>query len=136
MACQPQTDLSPESENPNEPLSQESHQGTALCHDLVFVEPKFFFAESDITVDRANRTIAFMKDRLPNLMETKYQSLKEQPERDDGLMEGEIGIGYHNGLSILNLYKLKLEALSASPADKDLAIDLFCTTLSQTIAID
>ena len=136
MACQPNKDLRSDLQDSNEPLSQESHQGTVLCHNLVFAEPKFSFAESDVTAARATRAIAFLQDELPSRMETKYQSLKEQPGRDDGLMEGEIAISYYNGLAILKLYRLKLEALSASPSDKDRATALFCTVLSQTIAGD
>lgn len=108
-----------------------------LCADIEYeFEADFAYREAEFTAEKAARTSSFLRNDLWRWMENKYQSLKEAPDRGDGLIEGEIGIAYFNNLTFLNLYILRLEALSAPQEMRAEKIQLFCDALSQDYRAD
>lgn len=108
-----------------------------ICHDFSSdIEPDMQRQESDFTKENYELSQYAVETTIREWMESKFERAKNHPRQNSKLFEGEIWLAHANNSAMVNGYVLKLEYLSASVDDKEVARQSFCQFLTTTPYFD
>lgn len=117
--------------------AETAHADHAICHDFSSnIELDMQRPESDFTQENYRFAKQSLEETIPEWMETAFKHNKAFPETYDKLLQGDIWLAYANSIAMVEGYVLKLEYLTASPAQKQAAKEEFCKFLMETPQYD
>jgi hypothetical protein len=93
------------------------------------IEPYHRFHELQLTAENYRRDMDAMNGHVRQWIEQNGEAGRE-------VFSWEVQMAWHNNMTAIHLYTLRLEAMSASPGEQEAAIAVFCNALAEAVIWD